>query len=91
MSSNDLFGKREETGANKIKGKDVSNIVILLTYAVLFSCDNISSEVISKFERQNVDDIQVKVLSTLKRYLYATNSPLKAMHNLRKSVENLNM
>ena len=65
------------------------NVAVLLTYAVLFSSDNISDELISKSERQNVNDIQGKILSTLKRYLYATNSQLQALHYFRKSVETL--
>ena len=65
------------------------NVTILLTYAVLFSSDNISGEFISKFERQNLDDIQGKILSTLNRYLCATKSQFQAMHFLRKSVETL--
>ena len=65
------------------------NVTILLTYVVLFSSDNISGEFISKFERQNLDDIQGKILSTLKRYLCATKSQFQAMHFLRKSVETL--
>ena len=65
------------------------NVTILLTYVVLFSSDNISGEFITKFERQNLDDIQGKILSTLKRYLCATKSQFQAMHFLRKSVETL--
>ena len=65
------------------------NVTILLTYAVLFSTDNISGELISKLERQKVDDIQGKTLLTLKRYLYATNSDFQALHYFRKSVEAL--
>ena len=65
------------------------NVTVLLTYAALFSTDNISSELISKFERQKVDDIQGKTLLTLKRYLYATNSEFQALHHFRKSVEAL--
>ena len=65
------------------------NVTILLTYAALFTTDNISGELISKFERQKVDDIQGKILLTLKRYLYATNSQLQALHYFRKSVETL--
>ena len=56
---------------------------------MLFSSHNISGEVISKFERQNVDAIQVKTFVTLKRYLHATNLKLEAMRSLRKSVETL--
>ena len=65
------------------------NITILLTYTVLFSSDNISGESISKFERQDLNDIQGKLLSTLKHYLYATNSQVQALHYFRKSVETL--
>ena len=65
------------------------NVTILLTYAVLFSTNNISGEVISKFERQKVDDIQGETLLTLKSYLYATNSQYQAFHSFRKSVEAL--
>ena len=65
------------------------SVTILLSYAVLFSSDNIADELISTSERQNVNDIQGKILSTLKRYLYATNSQLQALHYFRKSVETL--
>ena len=65
------------------------NVTILLSYAVLFSSDNISNELITKLERQNVDDIQGKILSTLKRYLQATNSHFQALRYFRKSVETL--
>ena len=56
---------------------------------MLFSSDNISNELITKLERQNVDDIQGKILSTLKRYLQATNSHFQALRYFRKSVETL--
>ena len=56
---------------------------------MLFSSDNISDELISKVERQNVDDIQGNILSILKCYLYTTKSQLQALHYFRKSIETL--
>ena len=65
------------------------NASILMAYAILFSCDDISCEKLSNHERQIINDLQGKILVVIERYLNATNSKSQALLYFTRLVETL--